>query len=207
VAALASAKRPGRRQQESERRRQAILEAAARVFGARGYAGATVAQIAHEAGVSAGLLYQFYRSKDELLDVVLQSVVRDWVREMVPRNPAESALDALEGMFRRSVGFCRTHPLLPALMSGDPGLQLERLRSASSDRVQPHRDLVAAILERGIASGELRGDLDVAAVAQVVCQLQGEYSRRAYRQDEEFPASDTIIDAVARFIRDALRSG
>jgi len=205
VAEPAAGATGGRRLRESERRRQSILEAARRCFGRDGYAGATVARIAREAGVSNGLLYQFFRNKDHLFDIVLREVLRDWVRAMVPSDPDESALDALEGMFRRSVAFCAEHPLLPALMSGDPALRLKRLSLAAADRVEPHRELVASILKRGIAAGELRADLDVAPVADLVCHLHAEYSRRAYLKDPMFPASPAIIDALVRFIRDAVR--
>jgi AcrR family transcriptional regulator len=195
----------GRRREESERRRQSILEAARRCFGEEGYAGATVARIADEAGVSHGLLYQFYRNKDELFQVVMRDVVRDWVRAMVPGDEQESALVALEGMFRRSVEFCRTHPLLPALLSGAPALR-GRPSLGAEDRIQPHRDLVASILRRGIAAGELRGDLDVESVADLICQIQSEYSRRAYARDPMFPLTPEIIDAATRFMLDAVRA-
>jgi len=202
----AAAASGGRRLQESERRRQSILEAARRCFGRDGYAGATVARIAKEAGVSNGLLYQFFDNKDHLFDIVLREVLRDWVRAMVPREPEETALDALEGMFRRSVAFCGEHPLLPALMSGDPALRLKRLTLAAADRVEPHRELVASILQRGIERGELRRELDVASVADVICHLQAEYSRRAYMRDPMHPLSPAIIDAVVTFIHDAVRA-
>ena len=123
---LASA-RTGRRQEESEQRRQRILESARRCFGQQGYAGATVAVIAEQAGVSNGLLYQFFSSKKDLFEVVLKELVGDWVRAMVPRNPAEeSAATALEGMFRRSVAFCRTNPLLPARPTLETGAEAFR---------------------------------------------------------------------------------
>jgi AcrR family transcriptional regulator len=129
---LAGERSLGRRQAESERRRQNILAAARRCFGRDGYAGATVALIAEEAGVSNGLLYQFFRSKDHLLEVVLKDLVRDWVRALVPRSEERERPGlALEQMFRRSVAFCATNPLLPALLSSDPSLQLQRITAAS----------------------------------------------------------------------------
>jgi len=194
------------RQEASERRRQKILEAARACFGESGFAGATVGRIAERAGVSNGLLYRFFRNKTHLFEVVLDEVIRDWVREMVPRDPAEPAADALEGMFRRSVRFCRENPLLPALLSDEPTLQLARIGGASRDRVQPHRELVAGILERGVREGEFRSGLDVAAVADVICQLQSVYSGRAYRRDPAFPDDPAIIDAVVALVRDALRA-
>lgn len=196
---------PSIRQLNSERRRQAILEAARKCFAKDGYAGATVAAIAKDAGVSSGLLYRFFDNKDELFNAVLSDVVRDWVQEMVRGVEDDTALDALEGMFRRSVQFCRAHPLLPALMADEPKLQLQRGRVATKDRVKPHRDLVAKILRRGVRSGELRKDLDINAAADVICQLQGDYSRRAYAKDPLFPLTQAIIDEAVRMIRTSIR--
>jgi AcrR family transcriptional regulator len=202
-----SSEAPSRRQLGSERRRQSILAAARRCFGRDGYAGATVAKIAAEAGVSNGLLYQFFRGKDHLLEVVLRGVVRDWVRALVP-SEAELAEPgrALEQMLRRSVEFCATNPLLPALLSDDPALQLQRITLASGDRLEAHRELVAGILERGIARGDFRSDLDVAAAADVIVQLTADYSRRAWAADPRFPATPRVVDSVVRFVREAVRA-
>jgi AcrR family transcriptional regulator len=195
----------GRRQLESERKRQRVLESARRCFGERGFAGATVVAIAEDAGVSNGLLYQFFRNKEHLFEVVLAEVIRDWVRAMVPRGEKSAAAE-LEAMFRRSVAFCRSHPLLPALVTGDRSLQLGRIGNAGADRVEPHRELVASILQRGIVSGEFRSDLEVGLVADLICQLQADYSSRAYRRDPRFPADPELIDAAVRFIHQAVRA-
>ena len=196
---------PNRRQEESERKRQRILAAAQDCLGERGYAGATVTEIARRAGVSNGLLYQFFRNKEALVAQVLEEIVREWVREMLPREE-ETATAALEGMFRRSVAFCRSHPLLPALLRGDPELQLARMGSAGRDRVQPHRELVASILERGVASGEFRADLALRETADVFCQLQSDYSGRAYRNDDAFPDDPRIVESAVGMIVAAVRS-
>lgn len=196
----------GRRRRESERRRRAILEAARRAFGQHGFAGATVGAIAREAGVSNGLLYQFFRNKEHLFEVVVDELIRDWIRAMLPREEAPaSACEALERMFRRSVAFCRTNPLLPALLTRDQLLQLSRFSDVGSRRTEAHREHVAALLERGVAGGELRADLDVEATADVICQLQVDYSTRAYQRDPHFPASPRVVDAAVRFMLDAVR--
>jgi AcrR family transcriptional regulator len=191
----------------SEQRRRRVLDAARACFGEAGFAGATIGAIAERAGVSNGLLYQFFRSKEHLFEVVLREIIGDWVRALVPRDAGEaSASRALEGMLRRSVEFCRRHPLLPALLRGDQDLQLSRIREAGRDRVQPHRDLVASLLRRGIEAGEFKADLDVAAVADVICQLQADYSGRAYRRDPDYPDSPAVVDAAVRFMLDAVRA-
>ncbi|HWB23960.1 MAG TPA: TetR/AcrR family transcriptional regulator [Chitinophagaceae bacterium] len=55
-----------------ENRKQQILQAALKVFAAKGYDGATIAMIAKEAGIAKGLLYTYYASKENLLDELIQ---------------------------------------------------------------------------------------------------------------------------------------
>jgi 3-oxoacyl-[acyl-carrier protein] reductase len=54
-----------------ERRRQ-IFEATARVFAAKGFHKATVNEIAHEAGLGKGTIYEYVRSKKELLFLIIE---------------------------------------------------------------------------------------------------------------------------------------
>lgn len=54
-----------------ENRRAEILEAALKVFAAYGYNGATISMIAEEASISKGLLYNYFESKEILLDSLL----------------------------------------------------------------------------------------------------------------------------------------
>jgi len=198
----------GARQAESERKRQRILEAARACFGRLGYSGAKVETIAAEAGVSNGLLYQFFRGKDELFEVVVDELIRDWIQAMVPRGGEErqSSSAALESMFRNSIAFTTDHPLLPAVFTEDSLLQLSRFSDSGSRHVSPYREHVAGILRGGIASGEFREDLDVESTADIVCQLQIDYSTRAYRRDPDFPISARLIDTAVRFIHAAVKA-
>jgi hypothetical protein len=75
---------------------------------------------------------------------------------------------------------------------------------AAGDRVQPHRDLVARLLSQGIEAGEFRRELDVTATSDVICQLQTDYSGRAYRNDDRFPDDPRIIDAAVQLIHKAV---
>jgi TetR/AcrR family transcriptional regulator, fatty acid metabolism regulator protein len=61
-----------------EMRRRTILRAAAEVFGGKGYAGATIAEIAAKSGIAEASIYQYYKSKEELL----LSVPGNWFDEL-----------------------------------------------------------------------------------------------------------------------------
>jgi TetR/AcrR family transcriptional regulator, fatty acid metabolism regulator protein len=53
-------------------RRRELLDAAVRVFARKGFRGARVGDIAEEAGVAHGLLYHYFRSKDEVLETIFR---------------------------------------------------------------------------------------------------------------------------------------
>jgi AcrR family transcriptional regulator len=68
-------KRP--RQRRSRETVTRILDASARIFGARGYRSTTTNEIAEAAGVSIGSLYQYFPNKDALLVALAERHVED----------------------------------------------------------------------------------------------------------------------------------
>ncbi|MEZ4279605.1 MAG: TetR/AcrR family transcriptional regulator [Myxococcota bacterium] len=195
----------GAREQGRELRLQRIVDAARACFAEHGFAGTTVEAIAVRAEVSNGLLYKHFQGKEHLFQAVVGDIVRDWVRALVPAEAeALSPTQKLEAMLRRSVAFCRTNPLLPAVLSGDKRFELARIGNPERGRVHAHRQLIASVLADGIAKGEFRSDLEVDAMADVIQLIHAEYASRAYRNDPEFPYDDALVDAAVRFIRDAV---
>jgi TetR/AcrR family transcriptional repressor of bet genes len=81
----------GRPSNREERRRE-LLGAFARVLAQHGYAGATVAAIAAEAGVAPGLVHHHFESKAELLSGLLRELLTQF-RERVRRYDTQE--DAL----------------------------------------------------------------------------------------------------------------
>ena len=57
-------------------RRAELLEAAVRVFAAKGFHASRVGDIANEAGVAHGLLYHYFRSKEEVLETIFRETER-----------------------------------------------------------------------------------------------------------------------------------
>jgi TetR/AcrR family transcriptional regulator, fatty acid metabolism regulator protein len=65
-------RKPTRVEREAERRKT-ILRAAVEVFSRKGYHGCRIADVAREAGVAYGLVYHYFKNKDELLESVFTS--------------------------------------------------------------------------------------------------------------------------------------
>ena len=54
-------------------KRRLILDAAIRVFARRGFHACRVSDVADEAGVAYGLVYHYFKNKDELLETVFET--------------------------------------------------------------------------------------------------------------------------------------
>jgi AcrR family transcriptional regulator len=63
----------GRTVKVVEDRREQIMDAALRVFAKKGYARASNKEIAREAGITPGLIYHYFESKDALLNAIFEA--------------------------------------------------------------------------------------------------------------------------------------
>jgi AcrR family transcriptional regulator len=77
-----------------DERRKQIKQAALKVFARRGFAGTKTSTIATEAGISEGLIYRYFNSKDELFTELVQELMEEASRELkyvhhLPGTPIE----------------------------------------------------------------------------------------------------------------------
>jgi AcrR family transcriptional regulator len=59
-----------------EDKRQAILDATLRLISENGFHGTAMSKVAQEAGVSTGIIYHYFDSKDELIDELYKAIKR-----------------------------------------------------------------------------------------------------------------------------------
>ncbi|MFE7853222.1 ScbR family autoregulator-binding transcription factor [Streptomyces sp. NPDC057403] len=143
-------------QERSEKTRHRLVHAGAQMFDLKGYANATLSDIADAAGVSKGALYFHFSSKEDLAEVVRhrgQSLVSQALRSVADsrRTPLQALVDL-------------THWLAWALVE-DPALRAAfRITGERAVDDQPaatglHRMCIAAgrhLLRRARCAGELR---------------------------------------------------
>src|SRR2546426_11081566 len=84
-------------------KRAAILRAAIDVFAGRGFFNAQVADVARAAGVAAGTVYLYFRSKDDLLVSIFERTMRDGLEE------GRAAVAAVRDPIERLRRFARLH--------------------------------------------------------------------------------------------------
>lgn len=154
-------------------RRSQILAAAAKVFNARGYAGATIDEVATETGIAKGSVYNYFKSKQDLfVQVFTASFAQDeeaLVDHLVQPDSALAKIDkVLDKWYGHFGKYTREGALvlefwLSAARQGE-GFLTESLR----DLYLRWRQRISAIMAEGLANGEMRPGLDPESAAIVV---------------------------------------
>jgi TetR/AcrR family transcriptional regulator, fatty acid metabolism regulator protein len=135
-------------------RRRELLDAAVRVFARKGFHASRVGDIAEEAGVAHGLLYHYFRSKEEVLETIFRDA---WGVLATETDRIESSGVSLREQLRR---FARIY-LGSWLMTPELIAVLVR-EIARSPSVGSRADDVGGIfrsLQRMIASAQERGEV------------------------------------------------
>jgi AcrR family transcriptional regulator len=98
---------PQQNQQLRAESRRRLLAAARTTFARLGYDRATVRDIAQEAGVAQGLLYNYFRGKDDLLREVFRQGARDVAEAFGAGAAGGTPEERLERVIRRSLEIVR----------------------------------------------------------------------------------------------------
>jgi len=80
-----------------QKSRENIEKIALELFAIKGYHATSISQIAEKAGISKGLLYNYYNSKEHLLDSVIMKVYDEIMRivQMAENLPAEKQIEQM----------------------------------------------------------------------------------------------------------------
>lgn len=130
--------------------RDRILSAAADLFSARSFDGATTREIAARAGVTQPLLNYHFRSKDELWRAVVDALFQRLQRTMDERVQDLRGADALASARRRVrefVVFSARNPQLHRIIVQESKADGPRM-TYLVDRVRPLYDYTIALFER-----------------------------------------------------------
>lgn len=149
------------RARRAKARKAQILEAAQQVFAQNGYHEATISDVARTAGISDATVYEYFSSKEEILFTI-------------PVEPTHRVIETLESQLKYVRGasnkirscvyhflsFYQDHPdyawvVLVTLRENRKFFDTETFQ-----KIRSGQQVIVDILEEGIASGELRPEID-----------------------------------------------
>ncbi|HKV58000.1 MAG TPA: helix-turn-helix domain-containing protein [Ktedonobacteraceae bacterium] len=169
-----------------EDRREQIIDAAMRVFAQKGYSKATNKDIAREAGITSGLIYYYFESKEALLYAILEA--RSPLKLMASFPPQALALPPEQFfpmLIRQALAIVEGEDMIGLLRVMIPELlHYNSAMSAIPTSLFPRLfDFLGNYVEAKVASGELR-PLDVSLTVQtLISSAMGFVLRRQVLRD------------------------
>ncbi|WDR06168.1 TetR/AcrR family transcriptional regulator [Devosia rhodophyticola] len=151
------------RTRDRVRTREHILEAARQEFAAKGFEGARTDDIARRANVSKRMPYHYFHNKDGLFQAVLERTyteIREAEKalELSSRDPMEAMAELVVFSF----DWFNDNPTFIPILNAEN--LLEAVHAESSEAVRrlntPLVDAISELLKRGVASGQMRADVD-----------------------------------------------
>ncbi len=150
----------------AQERREQILQCAIRVFARSNYQSTRIADIAAEAGISEAMIYKHFPRKKtifmETLNYMAANLAAFWEKE---RDKETNALDLLRSMVIQYHRLIKNHPeelklQFVALSEVSDADILQQLQEG----YQIIHDFIRGIINKGIAQGVIRPDINVDAL-------------------------------------------
>ncbi len=184
---------------------QQIIEAAVRVFARKGYYNSRVSDIAREAGIAAGTIYLYFKTKDDILVTLFRDKMADFVG--VLRKAIAGEADAASKI-RRLVSLhfriLEESPDLAEVVQVELRQRQKFFRGASSQEIGAYFALIGSVLEEGVAQGRFRQDLPLKIATKMLFGAMDQMAtswvlgKRSYQLTDTAPAvAEIFLQGVA----------
>jgi len=144
-------------------RPQEVLDAALMLFAQHGYAQTRLDDVATKAGISKGTVYLYYNSKQDLFEAVVHDRATPWLEAVSGQTIDDN--DSTETVLRNFLQWgwkqfleSRLHMIARVVLAESnnfPHLSQAYLKEV----MDPIHDHLIGLLERGVARGEVRGNV------------------------------------------------
>jgi AcrR family transcriptional regulator len=169
------------RQEQAQRRREQLIEAALVVFARKGVDGASVKDIARAAAVTPGLLYHYFDSKEDLVAAVLEERgFLPQLRALLIEHADQPATEVLPRLIRAFDDTLAANADLVSML-----FSASHADAALRDHVATGQDVLQSYLTSRATAGELRPELiGAAADALFAAVALGHKTGRRVNVDE-----------------------
>jgi TetR/AcrR family transcriptional regulator, fatty acid metabolism regulator protein len=188
-----------------ELRRRSIMEVASEVFGKKGYGGGTISEIAGKAGIAEASIYQYFKSKEDLL----LSVPGNWFDEL--SEELERAFSGRLNAYERLLYLLRRWALDFQTREWETRvLILELYRNPAFYESQAYRNthrfwrLIRSIVEEGRQTGVFRMDFEIDLYMHLI---QGTFEHEALarmmlsKKQPTIASTEQMINLLLRAIK------
>ena len=190
-----------------------ILEAGEQCFAEKGFYGARIDEISDCSGVNKRMIYAYFGNKESLYLAVLKQVYSRMQQMELNHIAAEGdCKEAVVSIIRNNYQFLYENPTVVKIMMWENLNEAQFAKSVSLRSIkQPVYDKIRSVLNRGIAEGVFREEIDVESVVFDTIAFSFSYFSNRYtlsqifdtdfnREDEMQRRVEHICDCILQYL-------
>ncbi|MGD9078863.1 MAG: TetR/AcrR family transcriptional regulator [Desulfobacterales bacterium] len=192
---------------QKAKRKDQIIEAAAQIFAQKGYSGAIMADIAIQANIGKGTIYEYFKSKEDLFFAVFE-----WFQKKTEKaatvgisSLGGSATDRLKVLNSTLMELWDEIKDVFVLVmefwaASSSAQRRQRFKGAFKELYNDYRKIVSSLIQEGVNSGEFRSDIKPEPVAAALVGTWDALFLQAWFDDSFDPAAtaNDFLDTVLR---------
>ena len=187
----------GKRDEQKEYRRLQILQIALEQFIKKGFHGTSTREISKIAGVSSGLMFHYFDSKEALYEAIIESACGQMTLEY---SEDDSPIQIFEEKLKGALQMVSEHPVAAKvfLFMSSAAYNAADISPKAAETLARH-DIVKQsipLIEKGQKLGEIRSGNPHALSISFWCAIQGIAEELALNPNNPMPESDWIMDII-----------
>ena len=155
---------------DTEVRREQIAQAALAIIAKQGMKGFGIAAIADQVGIVPSAIYRHFKSKDEIVDSVL-----DLIRDSMIGNVASvceettDPVERLEKLVLRQIGMIHTIPVIPQIVFSSGSFEgFSKRKNKMHEGIKKYLVKIREIVLQGQKSGAIKPELDSEVLSMMI---------------------------------------
>jgi AcrR family transcriptional regulator len=180
-----------------------IMEALKSLLQEKSFDAITTAEISRVAGANEALIYRYFKDKRGLLHKVLAEYTLEHLLQIQSGvNKAQGALNKLKALMRGTISFHKRNRLFSQILLLEVRNYPGYFESDAYELVKQYASLIDDIIEDGIRTGEIRDDIPVVCMKDVIVGSIEHACLRAVVFDRKFDE-----ESLARNLTEAVIGG
>jgi AcrR family transcriptional regulator len=187
----------GVRVEQKEKRKNEILAAGLDLFIRRGYTSTKISDIAKQVGMSTGLLFHYFESKEKLYEALIQKGVSAPMNIMAdsdlePIAFFETTTKRILNFFKCKPTFAKYFVLMNQAYYNESAPQSVKNMLKDYDIFTP----TSRLIERGQETGTIRNGNSYALAMTYWCAIQGIAEQMVVNSENPYPESEWIVNIL-----------
>lgn len=189
----------GKREQKKQLTKAAILKAALKLFGRKGYDNTSISELAVAAGIGKGTVYSYFNSKSDILLAFCEQQLTYVNRELAAgTDPDSSLLQQLLTLFMGEFRFICENREFGRIMLRETVFPKDLTVERSLELDNKYIDILVPMFKNAQERGELRTDIELIMVTAhfyglYIMTVSGWYMKRLLTAEDVYMAMESLF--------------